>query len=703
MALALSAQAQSPAPAGSGDPKLAPVTVQASSSPRAAEVSGFADVPLHELPLSATVVTADEMAITGVRRLSDVSRLDASVSDAYNSPGYWDFLTVRGFVLDNRSNYRREGLPISAETSIPLDNKERIEILRGTSGMQAGTSAPGGLVNYVVKRPTERDVRAVRVEWTSRASVLSALDLGGRAGPDRVFGYRLNVAHEEMRPNTRNLNGHRDLAALATDWRVSRDSLLETELEWSHKAQPSQAGFSLLGNRLPAPVDPALNLNNQSWSQASVFDALTGSVRWTQVLSPDWRWSAQAGTQRLRSDDRMAFPYGCSSENNYDRYCSSGTYDVYDYRSENERRRQNAASLRLQGKARTGGVLHDLSLGLTWSQARLRLQNQAYNWVGIGNVAGTLTTPQDASATDPNTNRDERALEWSVQDAMHLTERWTAWAGLRSTALTRDSVRTNGTRATHYNANVTTPWLALSYALQAGTQAYVSYGEGIESQVVPNKPSQYTNAGEALAPLKSRQWELGAKHLSASTEWQANVFRIQRPMSNLDACSRLGLSPCLGQYDGEAVHTGLELNGRQRLGQWDVGGGATLLRARRTGSVVEPSVNGQRPTNVPTHVLRAHATWNVPQVAGLQWQTRWQREGERAVLPDNSITLPAWNRLDTALRYATRLSGHAATWALGIDNLLNRRYWQESPYQFGHVYLFPAAARTVRASLQVQL
>ena len=66
---------------------------------------------------------------------------------------------MRGFVIDNRFNYRRDGLPINAETSIPLDNKVQIEVLKGTSGMQAGTSAPGGLVNFVVKRPTDAPLR----------------------------------------------------------------------------------------------------------------------------------------------------------------------------------------------------------------------------------------------------------------------------------------------------------------------------------------------------------------------------------------------------------------------------------------------------------------------------------------------------------------------------------------------------------------
>lgn len=84
------------------------------------------------------------------------------MSDAYNTEGYWDNLTVRGFVIDNRFNYRRDGLPINAETSIPLDNKAQIEVLKGTSGLQAGTSAPGGLVNYVVKRPLAEPLRAPR-------------------------------------------------------------------------------------------------------------------------------------------------------------------------------------------------------------------------------------------------------------------------------------------------------------------------------------------------------------------------------------------------------------------------------------------------------------------------------------------------------------------------------------------------------------
>ena len=682
---------------------LKPLTVNERAAPPQADVSGFGDVPLKELPLSVTVIGREQLQGSGARRLADLVQFDPSIADAYNSPGYWDFLSIRGFTLDNRFNYRREGLPINAETSIPLDNKERIEVLKGTSGIQAGTSAPGGLVNYVVKRPTRQDLREVRLEATQRASLLAAADLGGRFGAESQYGYRLNVAQERLRPLLRNLDGERSLLALATDWRIDRDTLLEAEFEWSRKSQPSQAGFSLLGNTLPAPGNPRLNLNNQPWSQPSVFEALTGTVRLEQAINSDWRWSAQLGSQRLKTDDRLAYPFGCGAEGNFDRYCSNGTYDVYDFRSENERRRQSAGSLNLKGKFDTAGIAHELGLGVLASRVRNRFQDQANNYVGTGNVQGTATTPADPSLTDVNTNRDERSLELSVQDAVRWTPRFTTWLGLRHTRLDRDSVRTDGSRPTGYDANVTTPWLAASYLLPSGQMVYASWGEGVESQIVPNKTSQYSNAGVALPVLKSRQWELGVKGEADALAWQLAWFRIVRPMSNLDACSRLGITPCEGRFDGEAVHQGLEASAQWRSGPWRLDGGLAVIDAKRQGSTDEPATNGKRPANVPAWTLRAGATWQVSGVSGLELGGHLSHEAKRSVLPDASVRLPAWTRVDTALRYTTRLGGAETTWTLGIDNLFDKRYWKESPYQYGHVYLFPGAPRTLRLGFSAAL
>lgn len=678
---------------------LPEITVSEGTAAPQADVSGFGDVPLRELPISATVIDSKQLQASGARRLADLTRFDASVTDAYNSAGYWDYLTVRGFVLDNRFNYRREGLPISAETSIPLDNKERVEILRGTSGIQAGTSAPGGLVNYVVKRPTEQDLRTVRIETTSRGSMLGAVDLGGRFGENRQFGYRINVASENLKPLTHNLDGNRNLFSLAADWRITRDSVLEFEIEQSRKTQPSQNGYSLLGSVLPPPVDPRINLNNQPWSQPSVFKALTGTLRFSQALNADWRWSAQIGQQRLKSDDRLAYAFGCGAEGNYDRYCSDGTFDVYDFRSDNERRTLTAGSLNLKGNVMTGSVRHELGFGLLQSRVRNRFDNQAYNYAGTGNIWGTAIVPPAPDATTPQTNRDERSTEFSVQDAIRWNDRFTTWLGARHTRLDRSSIGNDGSNPTGYKQDVTTPWIAASYAIQPGLLAYASWGRGVESQVVPNRVSQYSNAGQALPALRSRQWELGIKGGSDAFNWQLAWFDISRPLTNMDLCSGL----CEVRNDGKAVHRGLEAGAQWNQGPWRIGGGVTLIDAKRRGSTANPALNGQSPTNVPKQVLRAQTAYRFASVPGLEVAGQLSYEGRRNVLPDGSITLPSWTRVDAVLRYDTKLRGANASWTLSVDNLFDRRYWKESPYQFGHVYLFPGAPRTLRLGLSVAL
>ena len=52
-------------------------------------------------------------------------------------------------------------------------------------------------------------------------------------------------------PSCATARGERHLFALAGDWRVGADTLLEAEIESSHRSQPSQPGFSLLGSRVP--------------------------------------------------------------------------------------------------------------------------------------------------------------------------------------------------------------------------------------------------------------------------------------------------------------------------------------------------------------------------------------------------------------------------------------------------------------------
>ena len=673
-------------------------------------LSGW-DSPARETPVAANRISASDIALSGATRLADLLAFDSSVSDAYNATGYVDYLTVRGFVIDNRYNVRREGLPISGETAIALENKAAVEVLKGTTGLQAGTSAPGGLVNYAVKRPLAREHAEARLQFSSRNTLLAAADVGGRAGDGGGFGWRLNAATERLRPELRNADGQRHLLAAAGEWRFRQLALLEVEAEWSRREQPTQQAFSLLGDRLPAVPDPRLNLNNQRWSLPSAFEGRTGSLRFTHLLGGGWRAVLQAGTQRLRTDDRVAFAYGLYDPITYDcnpcdRFAANGTFSVWDYRSENEQRRTDAVQAEVMGRAVTGSLKHDLRLGMMQSSQRIDLQPQAYNLVGVGNVAGTAVLPADAMPYDPNTNRREKSRELFIQDRVQFNDKFSAWLGLRHTAFERRSVRTNGSRATSYEDGLTTPWVALSLKVTPDLMAFASRGEGAESQVVPNRPSQYTNAGLGLPVLKSVQEEVGVRGgpgalTGRGLQWQATMFRITRPTSNLDACANLGISPCTGRVDGDVQHQGLEAGLQWAASPWWLSVQATVLDAQRRGSTAQPELNGKAPTNVPEQVVRARARWTPAAVPGLALQGVISHEGARQILPDNSKQLPGWTRADAVITWDA--PGARTQWLLGVDNLTDRRYWREAPYQFGHAYLYPGAVRALRAGVLIRM
>ena len=447
---------------------------------------------------------------------------------------------------------------------------------------------------------------------------------------------------------------------------------------------------------LASEINPRTNLNNQAWSLPVVFDGTTASLRWTENLGADWQLLAQAMSQQLRTDDRIAFPFGCGAEGNYDRYCSDGSFDLYDYRSEGERRDTLSGAITLTGQALLGGMTHQLSTGLGWTDFRMGSNTQVYNFAGVGQIDGSVQVGPNTDSPYPTAARHERSAELHLRDRIDLGPDTRLWLGVRHTRLSRSS-----DDSASYDQSFTTPWVALSQQLTDATLVYGSWGQGVETEVTPNLP-MYANANRPLPALKSEQVELGLKINQA--DWAAGVtlFDIRRPTTeDIGTCDGSDGS-CTRRIDGNARHRGIEANAEARWNDWTLQASAQWLRARREGAT-DATMNGLTPTNVAQRSARVLATWQVPSFAGLGLQASVSHEGSRYVLPDDSARIPGWTTMGLASRYATRAFGHDCLLRLGVDNLFDRRAWKESPYEFSHVYLYPLEPRTYRASLQVTL
>lgn len=655
------------------------------------EISGFETQPLRKTPLSIRTISKQEIEKLHLESLRDVTNIEASATDAYNAIGYWDLISVRGFSLDSRSSVTREGLPIIAETAIFLENKEKVEILKGLSSLQAGVSAPSGLVNYVVKRPRNKKLTKAGIQLEEKSTVITSLDSSGRTEENSNFGYRINLAGASLGPQVENTQGSRSLAALAIDYQLSNSSLLSAEVEWAQQSQPSQAGFSLHGDKIPDVPDSDLNLNNQSWTKPVEFRGLTGSIKWDSLLASNWELSATLGAQTLETDDRIAYASGCTAEGLRDRFCSNGTFDIYDYRSEGEKRQSQAAKITLSRQQNIDQLVNHLSFSVLALKQIERLNPRAENLAGVGSHDGKTRVPENPTATSPSTNRDASAYDFSVTDSLDWGE-WTFWLGLRFSKIHRESIRSDLSRAITYDDEMRLPWLAVSKTTTLGL-GYFSYGQGAESFVTPNK-SGYTNRGEFLKDVKSWQTEIGLRSMQQQLDWSLAFFQINRPI----------VTDKIPDYkvDGEQIHQGIEGSVEQTQGLVRYDGSLMLLHAERQGSTLTPLINGKSPVNVPTYAVRTGAEYDLLPNKDLTVGGRIIHEGTRSVTTDNQIEIPSWIRLDATLSFEQKLQHSVILWHFSIENLMNNHYWKESPSKYGHVYLYPETERTLRAGLFAQ-
>ncbi|EDT11849.1 TonB-dependent receptor plug [Paraburkholderia graminis C4D1M] len=111
-----------------------------------------------DTPFSTTVVTSEELQDRQPSKLGDVFATDASVSDNGNAYNAWaTYLTVRGMQLDWQSGFKIDGMPFNSYgITMPYEQLEKVELLKGLTGFMYGFGAPGGIVNYVTKKPPSR-------------------------------------------------------------------------------------------------------------------------------------------------------------------------------------------------------------------------------------------------------------------------------------------------------------------------------------------------------------------------------------------------------------------------------------------------------------------------------------------------------------------------------------------------------------------
>jgi iron complex outermembrane receptor protein len=652
---------------------------------RQSGIAGFSDQDLLDTPLSVKVLPAQLLANLKIDTIAGIDRLDASVGSSAANPGWFSSPTIRGFTLDNSSNFRYNGMTMINQQATALENKERVEILKGPSALQAGFSAPGGIIHYVTKRPGLADTTQLHLSASQYGNYKAHADVSRRSADGR-YGLRLNAAVEDERSYVHGVDGKRSFLSLAADVRIAPGTQLQLDMEHEKRQQNGQPYLERANGRLPEGFNPRTFLG-QEWARyPTEFNLFSGKLEHT--LNDTWTLAVDASWMKLQRDQNQIW--------SVDGLKPSGDGDVFLYYSPDQEREPASIRFSANGAFQTGAVAHKLAVGVQAQDFKSRFGSGFWGQIGSTNIHNPVAVADPrmrVAASGLAEHTKERGVFFN--DAIGLGDAWTVHLGGRYADREQRSFNTNsGVQTRSYNKSVFTPSAALVYKPAASVSTYASYIEGLESG--GEAPAGTSNAGTQMAPLVSKQWETGVKaDLGRGLTAEAAVFRIEKPA---EFTRTNGDGSRTYVQNGLRRHQGLELSLIGKLApEWTLFASAMLLDAKLQKTNVA-ATEGKRPPDTARQRLAMTAEYSPSVLAGWSFIGNWTHTGEREVVAENTgEAAPGYHLLGLGARYQGTLAGTPATWRVNLDNALDKRFWA-----YASTYVNAGAPRTLSASLALR-
>lgn len=668
-------------------------------------IEGFGTENVQKIPASVSILTADLIAEQHARVLSDVVKNDAAIGDGYAAIGYYPNFVSRGFALDLSSSYLINGNVIRGEQNVALENKERVEILKGISAIQSGMSTPGGVVNYVTKRP--KDIQALTFSADQHGQFSVATDLGGFWGDEQQFGYRINLVNEQMDFYVDHVEGERYLAALALDWKMSAQSKVELDLEAQRSEQRSVPGYQLLDGKVPENVKWERLLGYQTWGKPVTIDSLNSSLKYSYALNSDWNLGLVAAHSKSRVDDYSSFAYGYYREGCLEAYsCNTfgkaGEYDIYDYQNPDETFKTNQFKVKLDGVIDTNWAQHYLNFDITQTNKSRDRFAGVNEWIGVGNI---YTETIDFSPVTANAGPKYQALKskqtaFTALDRIEWNEHWTTliggkWIELDEQAHAYDAEGKQVIKVRDTDLAKFLPQFAISYSPLESTTVYASYAKGLSDG--KSAPWFAENAAETLAPIYSEQYEIGFKQQIHDFLLTAAVFDLRQDNQYSKPIS--GLRYFIAE--GEQHSQGLELGLNGALTDHLALTSSLALTKARLENVEAVEYGNHQAQNVPKARFATHLRYNVPSIAGFTVLAGGQYSSSKYANKEGAAKVAGYSVVDLGAAYQFKLNTTDALLRLNINNLFNKKYWRDAGEFLGDDYLFLGSPRTATLSFNL--
>jgi iron complex outermembrane receptor protein len=622
------------------------------------------DTPLMETPVSIQVIPRAVLADKQSMTLPDA--VNGHVSGVLGKTGggfLYDNFIIRGLAGSGFGDAYRNGL-YNRQDIYDIANIEQIEILKGPAAVLYGRIEPGGLVNYVTKKPRDTPYYSLQQQFGSYDQYRTIVDATGPIDKNKTLLYRLNGSYTDNQSFRDFVSNERFFIAPSLTWRPNEKFETNLDVEYKHDNLNADVGIPAIGDR-PAPIPITRTLKDGP--QRQLLESTSVGLDWTYHVNDDWKITQRYLFKDWSLTGPTIFNNGLQANNRL--LNRSAQIAGQDYMT-------HSGNIDLNGKFKLLGSKHNLLIGVDGFHAITEAASASGEAPSIDIFSPVYGQVNFAALTTNNGffYRKESWVGAYVQDQITLFDKLHILLGGRYDNVTTGSsfspasldaaTATAGRIAREDNAF--SPRAGVLYQVQDWLSVYSSYTESFSSN------NGVSAGGTNFEPQRGKQYEIGIKTESKDKRFSSTLAFFHLTKSNLLTDDPNEADPQFQTLAGKIRSKGIEL---------DLAGQVTdrlhlLTTYAYTMANYTQDFNGLKGNsldNVPKHQGSLLSTWQFNDAfkAGLGAVVVGMRPGDA----QNTYQLPGYARMDAMAAYTPHIGQHKLTFQVNINNLLDKEYY----------------------------
>jgi outer membrane receptor for ferric coprogen and ferric-rhodotorulic acid len=643
------------------------------------------NLSLRETPQTVTVITRQQMDDQGATSIADTLRRAPGVSVQNYDSERWEF-SSRGLPITNFQydgvNATYDGVYDYGTTSTDMATFDRVEIIKGATGLMTGSGDPSATVNLIRKRPTKEFKASVTGTVGSWDNYRSEGDISGPLTESGNLRGRFVGVYQDRSSYLDHYQNTKDIAYGILEADLTPDTLLTLGLDQQNTRSrgATWTGFPMYfsnGSRthFSRSFNPATDWSRRDFKNQTLFTSLE------QQLANDWTLKVSYDHLRRQHDTLL----GSASGGNPDQASGDGMF-MYMGKFKGDQRQDNL-DINLHGPFSLFGREHELIAGFMLMNARqdIPVHGSVYPPVGgsIYDWRGEFAKPDIPKIGDNDILQRQTGaylatrLKPTDDLAVILGTRVSDFKGIDNTRYLDPN--SPDARQRYQQTGVVTPYAGLVYDLNDSYSLYTSYTSIYQPQMSKDVD------GKILDPVQGDSYEAGikAEYLDGRVNASFAVFHTEQ-----DNVAQLvdgwGIDAIYRPTKG-ATTKGFEVEVAGELSEgWNLSAGYSYNHTRDAnhdyvyGSVLQ--------STEPQQVARLFSTYRLPGAwdrltvgGGVNWQSQffgkvYQPDPSDTVNGghDSRITQDGYFLVDAMARY--QFSQHLSS-TLNVKNLFDKKYY----------------------------